>query len=380
MELSQEIKELFKLCRLKLGGEVRKVELTDDALCACLEIALQRYNQYVLNFVIKSNWSNFYGKKISSTDIAFGFSVRTLDMSKEYSDYFSHYVGLQQHGTKWELKKDYFQIVPGQQSYIIPAGREINRVLRFTNSTTDAALLATYYGGAYGFGAGSIAQLGGAAAGAFSGIPGLYGMWAPFYAAPMYDVALASADMKEKNKFLGCDLTYKVTAGPDGTHIIHLMSVPGGIFARMGGFGRLKECYCWYTYYDVTDANADECRNDNPDVYLSPDQIKLDAKNYGLLNDAAKSSVRQLFIAEAAETLALVRGKFSGHINMINSPLTMDYQMLMDLGKSERENGLQELKERLAEMSPYEVMKKEADLVDSMIKVRKGVPMKMYVK
>lgn len=380
MVITDEIQDLFNLCRLKLGGGIRKVEVTDEALCACLELALKNYNKYVLNFVIENNWSNFYGKNMSNTDIVFAFSTRTLDMSKDYSDYFSHYVGLQQHGTKWELKKDYFEIVPGQQCYVIPAGREINKVLHFTNSTTDAALLATYYGGAYGFGGMGMAQFGGGAAGAFAGMPGLYGFWAPFYAAPLYDVALASVDMKEKNKYLGCDLTYKVTAGPDGTHIIHLMNVPGGRFERMGGFGRLHQCYCWYTYYDTTSDNADECRNDNPEVYLSPDQVKLDAKNFGILNDAAKAVVTQLFIGETAETLGFVRGKFSGNIQMLSSPLTLDYNMLIEFGRREKEAGTTELKERLTRMSPYEMMKREAELVENTIKARKGVPLKMYVK
>lgn len=379
MELNQEIQDLFDLCRRTFGAPVRKVELTTDNLCAALELALITYNKYVLNFIIENNWSNFYGKSMSNTDLAFAFSTRTLDMSRDYSDYFSHLVGLQQHGTKWELKKDYFKIIPGQQVYVVPAGREINKVLHFTNSTTDAALLATYYGGSYGFGGMGMAQFGSAAAGAFAGMPGLYGFWAPFYAAPLYDVALASVDMKEKNKYLGCDLTYKVTAGPDGTHLIHLMNVPGGRFERMGGFGRLHECYCWYTYYDVNPGEEDECRNSNPEVYLSPDQVKLDMRNYGVLNDAAKSVVTQIFIGNAAKTLAFIRGKFSGAINLINSPLQMDYNMLMEYGKTETENAITELKERLERMSPYEMMKREAELVDNIKKARSGTPLKMRV-
>lgn len=381
MELTNEILDLFDLARRTFGAPVRKVELTDENLCSALERAMLTYNQYVLNFIIENNWTNFYGQnKMSNSELAFAFSTRTLDLSRDYSDYFSHLVGLQQHGTKWELKKDYFKIVPGQQVYVIPAGRAINKVLRFTNSTTDAALLATYYGGAYGAAGLGMAQFGGGAAGAFAGMPGLYGMWAPFYAAPLFDVALASTNMKEKNKYLGCDLTYKVTAGPDGTHLVHIMNVPGGKFEKMGGFGRMHECYCWYTYYDVASGEDDECANANPEVYMSPDQIKLDMKNYGVLNDAAKSVVTHIFLGNAAETLAFIRGKFSGAINLISSPLQMDYNMLIDFAKNERDGAVTELKERLQRMSPYEIAKKDAELVENIIKIRKGTPLKMYVK
>jgi hypothetical protein len=382
MKITDEINELFETARLKLGGGIRKVEITDKAMCACLELAMRKYNQYVLNFVIQNNWANFYGKNanMSNSELAFAFSIRTLDITKDYSDYFSHFVGLQQHGTKWELKKDFFKIIPGQQVYVVPAGRAINKVLHFTNATTDVAMLATYYGGAYGFGSGVMGQLGGAAAGAFAGMPGLYGLWAPFYAAPLYDVALASTNMKEKNKFLGCDLTYKVTAGPDGTHLIHLTNVPGSPFDKMGGFGRLHECYCWYTYYDVSGGDIDDCMNENPEVILSPDQIKLKGKDYSLLNDAAKSIVTQIFIGEVAETVGLVRGKFSGNLNMIASPVTMDYNMMLTIGKAEKESGMNDLKERLQEMSPYKMAEKEAELTKNIIEARKGTPLKMYVR
>lgn len=380
MKITTEIEELFNLVRLKLGGGIRRVEITDEALCACLELTMRRYNQYVLSFIIENNWSNFYGKNLNMTnaELAFSFSIRTLDLTKDYSDYFSHFVGLQQYGTKWELKEDFFEIIPGQQTYVIPAGRAINKVLHFTNPTTDVALLATYYGGAYGFGGGVMGQLGGAAAGAFAGMPGLYGLWAPFYAAPIYDVALASTNMKEKNKLLGCDLTYKVTAGPDGTHLIHLTNVPGSPFDRMGGFGRLHKCYCWYTYYDTPD--WDDCAADNHQVIVSPDQIKLDGKDFGLLNDAAKATVTQLFIAEVAETVGLVRGKFSGLLNMVASPVTLDYNMLLNLGKEERQAALAELKERLQELSPWKMAEKEAALVENVIKARRGTPLKIYVR
>lgn len=378
--ITDEMRDLFNTIRLKLGGGIRSVEVSDEAMCACLELAMARYNEYTLNFIIESNWSNFYGKELSDSELAFAFSVRTLDMSRDYSDYFSHLVGLQQHGTKWELKKDFFKIVPGQQVYVVPAGREINKVLHFTNSTTDAALLATYYGGAYGFGGGAYAQMGGAAAGAFAGMPGLYGLWAPFYAMPLYDVALASTNMRQKNKFLGCDLTYKVTAGPDGTHFIHLMNVPGGRFERMGGFGRLHECYCWYTYYDVAPGEEDDCAAENPSVILTPDQVKYNAKDFSLLNDASKATIARLFLGEVAETLGLTRGKFSGAINMISSPLTMDYQIFIQMGQREKDAALQDLKERLERLSPQAMIQREAEMVENTKKARSGTPLKWYVR
>lgn len=391
MIIDQEKKELFDLIKRKLGAPIRKVELTDDMLCSLLEIAQQNYTEKIQNYIIESNWASLYGKtglsSMTNADWAWALSVRTLDMSKEFSYYFSKEVGLQQRGP-WELKKDFFEIEPGRQVYTVPAKREINKVLYVTNPTTDPALWANYGGIAAGFGNGVVGQFGFGVGTAFAGMAGAG--FGGLYAMPLYDVALMSADMKEKNKFLGCDLVYKVTSGPNGTHLIHLESVPGGRFEKMGGFGRRHPLYCWYTYYDTSKASEDEC-NDllvnggvyggvGSDVLLSPDQVPLSKMDYAFLNEPSKVIVRQLLIGEAAETLGFVRGKFSGNINMIASPLTMDYNMLITFGQNEKKEAMTALTERLTRLSPYEQMQKQAELVDSMIKIRKGVPLGIYVK
>lgn len=392
MAIDATKQELFDLVRKKLGAPVRKVELTDDQLCDLLKIAQGNYASEMQGFIIESNWMSYYGKtglsSMTNQDWAWAMSVRTFDMAKQFSYYFSKEVGLQQRGP-WELKKDFFEIEPGRQVYVVPAGREINKVLYITNPTTDPALFANYGGITAGFGGGVVGQLGLGGGAAFAGMAGAG--FGGLYAMPLYDVALVAADMKEKNKFLGCDLVYKVTAGPNGTHLIHLESVPGGRFEKMGGFGRRHPLYCWYTYYDTSNASADECDdllsnggllgdNSGGDVLLSPDQIPLKTMDFHFLNDRAQTIVRNLLIAEAAETLGLVRGKFSGNINMINSPLTMDYNMLLSLGKEMRQDAMTSLREWLQRLDPYTQMEKQAGLVENLIKVKKGTPLGIYLK
>ena len=381
MAISQEKEKLFKQVRTKLGGFIRKTELTDDMLCDLLELAIGNYAEKVQNFIIENNWANLYGKNLSNTDIAYALSVRTLDIMKDYSYYFSKEVGLQQRGS-FELKKDFFKIEQGKQVYVIPAGREINKVFWVTPPTTDAALFANYGGFGVSFGHGVTGQMGLGAATAFAGVGGMAGMGAGLWALPAYDVALMSADLSYKNQLLKSDLTYKVTAGPDGTHLVHLMSTPGSRLSFGGsvnGQYSLANCCCWYTYYDVNPNNVDECRKTHSDILLSPDQVPLEEMEYEYLNSPTKALIRQLLIAEAAETLAFIRGKFSGNINMIASPLTMDYSQLMAYGNKEKEAALRSLDERLQRMSPYEVMKKQADLVQSMIQAKKGTPLPIMV-
>lgn len=382
MALDKEKQKLFKQIRTRLGAPIRKVELTDDMLCDLLEQAVGDYAEQVQNFIIENNWANLYGKDMTSNiDLAYALSVRTLDLSKDYSYWFSKEVGLQQRGP-WELKKDFFKIEKGRQVYLIPAGREINKVFWVTPPTTDAAMWANFGGLGVSFGGGVMGQAGLGAANVFGGVNSAYGLGVGMWALPFADISTMAADLSYKNQFIRSDLVYKVTAGPDGSHLVHLMSTPGSkITFGAGGHGYLglENCYVWYTYYDVTPENADECRKNNPDVLLTPDQVPLDELDYSMLNSPTKVIVRQLLFGIACETLALIRGKFSGNINLISSPIQMDYSQLMTLGQKERDNATTMLKERLQRMNPYETMKRQAELVDSMLQVKKAKPLGIMV-
>ena len=381
MAIDEEKKRLFKKIRSRLGAPVRKVELTDDQLCDLLEQAVEDYAELVQNFMIENNWAQLYGKDLTGLDVAYALSVRTLDLSKDYSYWFSKEVGLQQRGP-YELKKDFFKIEKGKQVYVIPAGREINKVFWVTPPTTDAAMWANFGGLGVNFGGGVMGQAGLGATSIFGGVNSAYGLGVGIWALPFADISTMAADLSYKNQFIRSDLVYKVTAGPDGTHLVHLLSTPGSklTFGAGGqGYLSLQNCYCWYTYYDVSGADADDCRKNNPDVLLTPDQVPLDELDYSMLNAPTKVIVRQLLFGLACQTLALIWGKFSGNINLIASPLQLDYGQLMTLGREEREKAETNLKERLQRMNPYETMKRQAELVQSMLEIKKAKPLGIMV-
>lgn len=384
MVLDKEKEKLFKQVRTALGAPIRKVELTDEQLCDLLELAIGDYAQVVQNFIIESNWATLFGKKtgleMSNQEIAFALSMRTLDMTKDYASWFSKQVGLQQHGS-YELKKDFIKLEKGKQVYVVPSGREINKVMWVAPPTTDQSLFANYGGFGVSFGGGVMGQMGLGAATAFGGTGSAYGMGAGIWAMPAYDVALMATDLSYKQQLLRSDLVYKITAGPDGTHLIHLLSTPGSrLTFGAGGLNMypLNGCYLWYTYYDTTPDNVDECRRQNQDVILSPDQVPLDEMDYSYFNSPTKALIRQLLIAHAAATLSLIRGKFSGQVGMINNQLVMDYAQLMTLADKIKDTAMTELKERLQRMTPYETMKKQAELVQSMKEIQKGTPLGIY--
>ena len=371
MKVTKEIESLFKKCRSALGAPLMEVELLDEQLCDLLELSIEDYAEKVQNWMIENQWATLYGKDVSNTDMAYALSVRTLDISKDFSYWFSKDAGLQQRGP-WELKKDYFTVEEGKQSYLIPAGREINNVMYCNPSTSQAALYANYGGlDTLGF-AGGYGQAGG----------GSYGPIGGFYIAQSCDIAYMATDLAYKNRLLRGDLTYKVTAGPDGTHIIHLYSTPGSKLtfgATMNTMGSLSlvGTEVWYTYYDVTPDNVDECRRQNPNVILTPDQVPLENIDYTFLNPPTKVIIRKIFIAKAKQTLALIRGKFSGKISIMDAEAVLDYQMLASQGAEEYKDAMDQLDKRLERMNPYKLLEQQANLVDSMEKILRGKPLKM---
>ena len=382
MKLNEQIQQLFKQVRTQLGAPIRPIQLTDDMLCDLMEVAIGDYASKVLNWIVEYNWLNFSGKQMkwitNPQELAMSLTQRQLDFSRDFSQWFSRDVGLSQRGP-WELKKDFFQIEKGKQCYVVPAGREINKVLYITPSTTKAALFGTMGCLDGGIG-GGFAQLGNM--GFMNGMGGMTG----FYIGSAYDTALLSADLKYKNSLFRGDLAYKVTAGPEGTHIIHLLSTPGSP-NTMGGlavddawrWNQLSGCYCWYTYYDVdgmSDDDIAECRIQNADdVIITPDQVPLNKMPYELMNYPTQQTIRQLLTAKAFITLGIVRGTNSGKISIPNAELQLDYSMLLDQGKALEEKTMDELKTRLENMLPWNLMEKQAGMTESLLKILQAKPL-----
>lgn len=372
-KLTEEIKNLFYRVRLELGAPVRTIHISDEDMCGLLANCVSDYAERVQNWLIENQWMNLYGKNVTNTDMAYALSVRTFDMAKDYSYYFSKEVGLQQRGP-WELKKDFIEIEPGKQVYIIPAGREINSVMWMNPPTTQASLFANYAGIDVGFG-GGYAQMGG---GGTSGPIGGY------YVMPAADIAYLATDMTYKQRLLKSDLVYKVTAGPNGTRLLHLLSTPGSTMSfnyagvNGGGLG-LVGCTVWYTYYDVkSKEEADNCRRENEDVILTPDQVPLSQIDYTYLNEPTKALIRQLLTAKAKIVEGNIRGTFSGKVNIPQAEMTMDYQMLHSQGEKEWDKTMEKLDQRLERMSAANVMKTQAELAENLNKVNQYIPMGIY--
>lgn len=356
---SEEKEKIFTQFRHSMGAPTRQIELTDEQLCTLLEISIEDYAQYVQEWLIEHQWQSILGHNISTTDMAFALSVRTLDYVQQSTYAYSKQVGLQANGP-WELKKDYVSLEAGRQVYQIPAGREINEVLWITPPAISQALLANYGGIDYGFG-GGFSQVGGG-----TGTGGASAGGMGYYVAPAFDILLTASDMNLKNRIIRSELVYKLTAGPNGTKLLHLLSTPGSKFSfgqQIGGAGssiNITGCQVWYFYYDTTPDNANQCLKDNPDIIKMPNQVPLSKLDFADFNEPTKTLIRQLFMAEAKRALGRTRGKFGGIVGPPEAERTMDYESLLAEGNDERKAVLERLDTRLARLSTTSQLERSA--------------------
>ena len=379
MAISTVDKEkLFRQFRHSLGAPIRQIELTDEQLCTLLEISIEDYAQYVQEWLVEHQWQSLLGHNITTTDMSFALSVRTLDYVQQATYAYSKQVGLQSNGP-WELKKDYVELEAGRQVYQIPAGREVNEVLWITPPATSQALMANYGGIDYGFG-GGFAQTGG---GTGTGGPGFSRMG--YYIAPAFDILLTAADMNLKNRIIRSELVYKITAGPNGTKLLHLLSTPGSKLSfgqGIGGVGssvNLSGCQVWYFYYDTVPENVDQCLKDNPDIIKMPNQVPLAKLDYTDFNEPTKTLVRQLFIAEGKRALGRTRGKFGGVVGPPEAERTMDYETLISEGNDEKKSVLERLDTRLLRLSTTSQLERSANEAEYLNRALKTHPLGFWV-
>lgn len=343
-----------------LGVPVRGVELTEEQMDTFLELSVSEYEQYVSDWLIESQWSALMGLDVDNQSLTRAFTTRSLEYETQYTHSYSKIVGLQTGGNE-ELKKDYFDLSANTQTYVIPAGREINELLWFTRATLTDSIVDPFLGGFGGLGGVAFGGVGGFAQQGASG---------SYFLLPAYDLLLRMQDRSIKNKLIAGDLTYRITAGPNKTKIVHLYNVPGGKF----DFGSIQNNFSrvWYWYYDTYD--RDTCLDKNKDVVKLPSDIQTEQLTWGKLNSPAQNWVRKYLVAYSKEGLARIWGKFSGDLQVPDSNVKLDYLNLLSEAKDEKEKLLKELYDRLERLRPEFIMKRKGEEAENLNKALKYRP------
>lgn len=364
--------ELYRKVRHLLGAPLRSVELDDEQMDTLLEFSIDDYSEQVQNWLIESQWTSLYNLNLDTQSLSKAFVTKSLDYETRYSYAYSKIVGLQA-GGDWVLKKDYIELQRNQQIYEIPANREINEILWFSPAELNNAMFDPWSFGALGAGGG----LGGG-----GGLAQMGNTGGSFLLMPAFDMLLRMQEINIQRRIITGDLTYKITALPDGKKALHLMNTPGGKFDF--GNSTMMRGKVWYHYYDVGPEDRDKCLKDNPDIIKLPSDVPFDKMSWTDLNQPAQVWVRRWFVASCKETLSKVRGKYSGNLKTPDSELTMDYQSLATEGKDEKTKLIEELigaEGKLTRLKPEKVMEREALLAENLNKQMKfrAMPRGIYV-
>lgn len=203
-----------------------------------------------------------------------------------------------------------------------------------------------------------------------------------YFLMPAFDMLLRMQEINIQKRIIAGELTYRVTALPDGKKAVHLMNTPGGKFDF--GNSTLMKGRVWYWYYDVGPGDRDKCLKDNPDIIKLPSDVPFDKISWQDLNNPAQVWVRRWFIAYCKETLSKVRGKFSGNLKTPDGDLTMEWQTLATEAKDEKTKLIDELigaEGRLTRLKPEKVMEREALIAENLNKTLKfrAMPRQIYV-
>jgi len=364
--------QLYTKVRHVLGAPLRSVELEDEQMDTLLEFAIGDYSQYIQDWLIDTQWTSLYNLNMDTQSLSKAFITKSLDYENRYAQAYSKIVGLQSSPLgQWELKKDFIQLVPNQQIYEVPAGREINELLWFTPTAMNNTLFDPWaFGALGGYG------LSGPAGYSQMGFTGSYFMM------PAFDMMLRLQEINIQRRIIAGDLTYRITALPDGKKAIHLMQTPGGKFDF--GNSSLKNGQVWYWYYDVGPEDRDSCLKANPEIIKMPSDVPMDSMSWVDLNNPSQQWVRRWFIASCKETLSKVRGKYSGNLKTPDSELVMDYQSLATEAKDEKTKLWDDLfgaEGKLTRLRPEKIMEREANIAENLQKQMKtrAFPRNMYV-
>jgi hypothetical protein len=122
----------------------------------------------------------------------------------------------------------------------------------------------------------------------------------------------------------------------------------------------------------------------NPDIIKLPTDVPIESLSWEDLNVPGQQWVRRWFTAYCKETLARVRGKYSGNLKTPDSEIVMDYQSLLTEAKDEKTKLIEELTGAegwLTRMRPDKVMEREALIAENLNKQMKfrAMPRQIYV-
>jgi hypothetical protein len=352
-------KQLYLQVKTLMGYPTRKYkELSDEALDTLFLMSLEEYQAHIQNWLVEQQWGTLQGTEVDGANFVYALTTKTLDWEYSFTHAYTKQIGIGGDGP-WELKKDYITVSGNCQVYSIPAGREINEILW----STPPVVASGGFGGA-------------------EWIPGQNGwQYQGLDAAavlPAFGMILAAQDRLLKRRILMSELSYRITAGPKGTKLLHLYPLPGSHDEMPSRSGRHSEgTRVWYWYYDINNKGRKKCLEQNDDIIKLPDDVPLQSVKWDKVNTIARTRIRKLLYAKANTQVGTIRGQFSGEMSGMgeSDTIKMDYQMYLDKGKETETALWEEVDKSLEKISNVKLMEDKASIAENLNRILKLQPL-----
>jgi len=390
MTASERI-EIYNYIRLKFGASTLEVELIDAELEYSICDGIREYSTWVNRWILRNRLGEMLGLP-NEIDFTLKYISNSLYFERSFSQKIAEQSGFGVNSTR-ELKTDSINLSGGVQTYDIPAGREITEVLWFTPSFINLFGLDPFANQNI----------------AFSEFGASFAGHTLYHVMPVFDTILTAQAAELRNRVRGSEYAYSIHGGADGKKLIRLYPTP-----RIGQFGGSNNTgigggagtpgTMFYRYYDRVGVagNPDFSGNSaNPNwtadtisntidgvtyetteqgngLVATPADAQLDIINWEQLNDIAKQWVRKWALAEAAENLHFIRGKYDV-LPIPEKEMKLNADALISYAEKEKERLYKQLDEDMEKLSYKQIMEDRAAIQEAVNKSLSYGPMGVWV-
>jgi hypothetical protein len=383
--------EIYNYIRLKFGASTLEVELIDADLEYSICDGIREYSTWVNRWTLQNRLGEMLGLP-SDVDFTLKFISNSLYFERSFATSIAEQSGYGANSVK-EYKTDYITLTGGVQTYLVPAGREIADVLWYTPSFINLFGLDPFANQNI----------------AFSEFGASFAGHTLYHVMPVFDTIMTAQAAELRNRVRGSEYAYSIHGGPDGTKMVRLYPTPrigqyGGNNNTGIGGGAGTPGSMFYRYYDrvgVAGNSAFSGNSANPSwtaetisntidgttytadeqgngLVATPADANLDIINWEQLNSNAKQWVRKWALAEAAENLSFIRGKFD-ELVVPDASVKLNSDSLMSYAEKTKERLFKILDDDLEKLSYKSIMEDRASVQEAINKSLGYGPMGIWV-
>lgn len=347
--------KVASFCATRLGYPILDVELQSGSFYACFEEAISTYSSELYQYKIRENYINLEGSS-NQTPLNKRLVKSSLTNIIEVSKNYGTEAGVNGNVTKHTGSID---IIEGKQNYDltqwaldngIDGGIEIRKVFY-----QAPPAIMRYFDPYAGTGAGVQSLMEAFNFGSYS--PGINFLLMPASFDVMKIQAIEFNDQIRRSAY-----SFELV-----NNQLKVFPVP----RRSGNM--------IFEYFKMSDKRGNTSEDASvSDIITDVSNVPYDPVEYGTLNVVSRQWTFRYTLALARELLAYVRGKYTT-VPIPGSETTLNQQDLLTDARQEKSDLLEQLRLMLDESSRSSQLKRQSEEAESMTKILKEIPYKIYV-